>query len=314
MNSRQLQYAIVLSQVLSFSQAAEQLNMSQPALSKQILNLEAELGVKLFDRSMSPLSLTPAGNHFIREARDLLYKEDQLLRSMERFKSGEAGQLTIGITPFRCSYLIPGIVRQVREQYPGIQIKLHEAGSDILRKEAAEGKYDFAVVNLPVDDAVFDIIPLEKDRLALAVPRELMHLLPENAEAAPISFRTCSKLPFVVVGQNQEMRQLFNKLCTAADFHPNIAVEAVSLTTAWAVARAGAAATILPMQFVGSASADDQLRILPLQDAVYTRQPVVAIRRGQYLSDSANYAIRLLTGKGLHTLTNRIEPVNTDNR
>lgn len=296
MNSRQLQYAIVLSQVLSFSQAADQLNMSQPALSKQILNLEAELGVKLFDRSASPLTLTPAGSHFIQEARDLLYKEDQLLRSMDRFKSGESGQLTIGITPFRSSYLIPDIVKKIRDRFPGIQVKLHEAGSDILRKEAAEGKYDFAVVNLPVDESVFDIIPLEKDRLALAVPQELMHLLPENAAANPIPFRECSKLPFVVVGQNQEMRRLFDKLCTAADFHPIIAVEAVSLTTAWAIARAGTAATILPLQFVNNEKNHNQLQIIQLQDAVYTRQPVIATRRGQYLSESAKYAFRLLAG------------------
>ena len=296
MNSRQLQYAILLSEVQNFSQVAEQLKISQPALSKQILALEQELGLRLFDRSTVPLTVTPAGQHFIREAREILYREDQLIRSMQRYKSGEAGQLTIGITPFRCSYLIPDIVRKVRERYPGIQIKLHEAGSDILRKEAAEGRYDFAVVNLPVDETVFDILPLEQDRLVLAVPEELMHLLPRDAAAAPLSFRECRKLPFVVVGENQEMRRLFDKLCAAADFYPNIAAEVVSLTTAWAIARAGAAATILPMQFVGSDRSHDQLRVLQLQDAVYTRQPVVAVRRGQYLSDSAEYAIRLLTG------------------
>jgi len=72
MNSRQLQYAIKLSEVRNFSQVAEQLNISQPALSKQILSLEQELGVKLFDRNTSPLTLTPAGDIFIEEAKNYL--------------------------------------------------------------------------------------------------------------------------------------------------------------------------------------------------------------------------------------------------
>ena len=136
MNTRQIQYAVELSKTLNMSQVAERLGISQPALSKQILNLESELGVKLFDRATVPMTLTAAGEHFIREARELLYKKDQLQRSMARFQSGEAGQLVIGITPFRCAYLIPEVVRQVRQRYPGIQVKLHEAGSDQLRKEA----------------------------------------------------------------------------------------------------------------------------------------------------------------------------------
>ena len=182
MNSRQLQYAIMLSQIRNFSQVAEKLNISQPALSKQILSLESELGIRLFDRTTTPLTVTPAGQHFIQGAADLVYKEDQLLRSMERFKSGEAGQLVIGVTPFRSSYLIPDIVKEFRTAYPHIQVKLHEAGSDMLRKEAAEGKFDFAVVNLPVDESALDIIPLESDRLALVVPSQWKHLLSVKTE------------------------------------------------------------------------------------------------------------------------------------
>lgn len=297
MNSKQLQYAIKLSKVLNFSQVADQLNISQPALSKQILNLENELGVKLFDRSKNPMQLTPAGEYFIREAQDLLYKEDQLLRSIGRFKSGESGRLDIGITPFRSSYLIPNIVKQIHNRYPGILVRLHEANSDILRKEAAEGAYDFAIVNLPVDDSIFHITPLEPDQLVLAVPQDLIHLLPSCCHDEQVEFCQCSELPFVVVGQNQEMRKLFDHLCSSAGFQPTIVAEAVSLTTAWALARAGVAAVILPMQFVGQENSDDILRIYHIKDAVYTRQPVIVTRREQYISNCAQYAIQLLVGE-----------------
>ena len=295
MNSKQLQYAIKLSKTLNFSQVADQLNISQPALSKQILSLENELGVKLFDRATTPLTVTAAGQHFIREAQELLYKEDQLIRSMERYKSGEAGQLVIGITPFRSSYLIPDMVRELQKVYPRIQVNLQEAGSDILRKDAAEGKYDFAVVNLPVNESVLDIIPLEPDRLTLVIPPQWKHLVSIPDGCQEVDFGVCRELPFVVVQKNQEMRLLFEKLCASHNFHPNIAAEVVSLTTAWSMACAGVAVTILPFQFVNRNSLDPNLTVVRIKDSLYTRQPVIITRKGQYISRPCRYAIELLT-------------------
>ena len=111
MNTRQLRYAIMLYECRNFSLLAEKLGITQPALSKQILNLETELGVKLFDRTSTPLLVTPAGEHFFREAKNLVYKEDRLIQSMEEFKSGKRGCLNIGISPFRSTYLIPEIIK-----------------------------------------------------------------------------------------------------------------------------------------------------------------------------------------------------------
>lgn len=294
MNSRQLQYALRLSQVGSFSQVAEELNITQPALSKQILALEKELGVKLFNRSNTPLTLTAAGENFIRKAEELLYKEDQLIRSMEQFQSGDAGILTIGITPFRSSYMIASVMEKVRQKFPKTQIRLREIGSGVLRKEVAEGKYDFAIVNLPVNDALLEVRPLEPDTLVVAVPENLAGNLKGKTA---LSFKDCKDLPFVVVGATQEMRRLFDSLCVTEDISPAISAEVVGLTTAWAVAQAGVGATILPKQFVSQQSAGTNMAIFDLKDAVYTRQPAVVTRRGQYLSAAAQYAISLLTQK-----------------
>ena len=294
MNSRQLQYAIMLSEIRNFSQVAEKLNITQPALSKQILSLESELGIKLFDRTTTPLTVTSAGQHFIQGATDLIYKEDQLLRSLERFKSGEAGQLVIGVTPFRSSYLIPEMIKKFRAAFPHMQVKLQEAGSDVLRKEAAEGKFDFAVVNLPVDESALDVIPLESDRLALVVPSEYQSLLAAPENCREVDFSACKALPFVVVQKTQEMRLLFEKLCASHNFHPNIAAEVVSLTTAWSMACAGVAATILPLQFIKRNAYTDKISVIDMKDTVYTRQPAIVTKRGQYLSAAAKYAISLL--------------------
>lgn len=292
LNSKQLQNVIVLSQTGNFSQAAQILGITQPALSKQIMALEKELGVRIFRREQSPIRLTAAGERFIQEARELVYKEEQLLRTMERFRSGEEGRLTVGISPFRSLYLIPGLVKKLKGRYPGLQVCLKELGSDILRKEAAEGKYDFAIVNLPVDEAALEVTPLEPDKLVLVVPQTLWDKVPAGQE---IKMSQCADLPFVVVSRGQELRELFENLCTRAQIHPPIAMEVVGVTTAWAMAQAGIGAALVPLQFVKDEQFEQQVRLLTLKDNTFIRQPAVVYRRGQPLSRYAKTAIEFLT-------------------
>lgn len=298
MNSRHIQYAILLSELRNFSQAAESLGMSQPAFSKQIMNLEKDLGVKLFDRKSLPLKLTPAGEFFIREAKLLLDKETQLFRTMERFRSGEQGTVTIGITPFRATYLLPNMIRKFHEDYPGVQVVVREAGSNVLRQGAIDGHYDFAIVNLPVDESVLDIIPLESDTLVLAIPTTLSHTLPcadaDTSSIPEIAFEDCKDLPFIVVGSNQEMRQLFDRLCARSSINPHIACEVVGITTAWSMANAGIGATLLPLQFINSHFFEHSLRLYKIKDAHFVRQPCIISRHGQYRSEFAQHAIDLL--------------------
>ena len=163
MNSRQLQYAITLSEVRNFSQAAEKFEISQPAFSKHIISLENEIGVKLFDRGTNPLSLTPAGEFFIEKARKMVFEEDVLLKSIERYKTGEKGKLTIGAVPFRSSYMMPGLIKKLKDKYEGLQVNLVEYGLSVLKQGLLDGEYDFAIMNLPVNEPEFDTIPLEKD-------------------------------------------------------------------------------------------------------------------------------------------------------
>lgn len=289
MNSKQMQYAVMLAQEGSFSALAEKLQITQPALSKQILTLEKELGVQLFDRSTTPIRITAAGAHFVAEAKELLYRRQQLLQSMEQFRSGERGKLVIGATPFRSSYMLPDVLTKLRQEFPGVQIKVEETGSALLRKEAADGKYDLAIVNLPVDEAALEIYPLHPDRVVLVVPEGFCQDLPEDE----VSFSVCGKLPFVTVSDRQEMRILFEKVCSSVGITPTIAAEVVGLTTAWDMACAGVGATLLPLQFVRKKEIKD-VRILRLRDELYLRQPAIAVRRGQYMTPYARHAIELL--------------------
>jgi len=299
LNEKHRQYVLTLSETLNFSQAAEQLGISQPSLSKQIQQLEKELGVQLFDRKHSPMTLTPAGDYFVRRTRDMVYQEEQLRKTILQFQSGENGRLTIGVTPFRSLYLIPELIKKIRSRYPGVLVSVRELSSPLLRKETAEGKFDLAIVNLPIDTALLDAVPLEADTLVLAVHKSMTGNLPKavDGEYPSIDFKQAQALPFVVLSPGQELRVLFEGMCNAADIRPTIAAEVVGVATSWAMARAGIGAALLPLQFVHSQYLDEDLSLYILRNSPYSRQPVVATRRGQTRPPYADYAIRLLTGQ-----------------
>ncbi|MEP6516619.1 LysR family transcriptional regulator [Microcoleus vaginatus] len=96
MELRHLRYFIAVADELSFSRAAQRLHIAQPPLSQQIKDLEAELGVKLFDRKTLPIQLTPAGQAFLEEARATLVQLEQAVHKTQRIDQGELGYLTVG--------------------------------------------------------------------------------------------------------------------------------------------------------------------------------------------------------------------------
>ena len=295
MNSRQMQCAVLLAQVRNFSQVAEQLHISQPALSKHIRNLEEELGVRLFDRDVTPLGLTAAGEQFIRQAEELLYREDRLKKTMEQFQTGEAGSLDIGVSPFRAQHLMPRMLKKFKLRYPGVRVCLHEPTSDLIKKEVAEGKYDFAIVNLPVDESVLDVTPMAKEKMVLAIPVAMLDKLPavQAGDLPEIDLKDCEQLSFVAPKQTQELRQHFDKLFARAGIHPDITVEVTGLASAWAMANAGLGAALLPLQFV-SGESTEKVKLFLVCDSVSFRQPVIVKRRGYPVSEAAQYAMDLL--------------------
>jgi len=294
MNARQLQYAVTLSETKNFSAAAEKLNISQPAFSKQIIALENELGIKLFDRSANPLLLTPAGEFFIEKAKTLLFEEEFLLKSMEGYKTGERGRLVIGAVPFRSSYMMPGLIKAVKDKYPHLQVVLAEYGLSVLKQGLLEGAYDFAIMNLPIQEPAFETIPLQPDTLMLAVPDALKRYVHADENGAIQNLGAAAEIPFVTVGKEQEMRNLFDALCAEAGIAPQIYASVTGVATAWEVAKSGAAATIVPGQFAKTRGIHSGVTLFEIKETPYVRQPAVVLRRGQFISEYACFAIEWL--------------------
>ena len=142
---------------------------------------------------------------------------------------------------------------------------------------------------------------IEADTLVLAVPRDFSQNLPDssNNNIPEIDLKDCKNLPFVVVSPQQEMRQLFDKMCAELDFTPVVATEVVGVSTAWSMARAGVGATLLPLQFVNNFNFDNSVSLYKLKNCQQSRQPAIVTRRGQFISAYAKYAIELLTQKNI---------------
>ena len=133
--------------------------------------------------------------------------------------------------------------------------------------------------------------------MVLAVPQALAAGLPDSDVVAPacIDLKACAHLPFVTVGDHQEMRHQFEAACADAKFRPEIAAEVVGLSTAYALCKAGVGATLLPLQYVRHQDGGTAVAVYTLRQTIQTRQPVIVTRRGQYRSPYAQYAMELLT-------------------
>ena len=295
MNSKQIKYVLELASKRNFSIVAEHFNISQPALSKQIMSLEKELGVKLFDRGATPLKLTEAGEVFVSEAADMVLIEEQLLNSLENVKAGKRGKLVIGVSPFRCVYMMPPVVKKLKKRFSELEIVLMENNSAKLHELTISGVCDFSIINLPVDSVMLDIIPLKKESVVLAVPEEMCEKMDRticNGDNK-ISLKQCEKLPFVVLSKKQELRQLFEKMCSLEKAKLEIAAEVVGVLTAWAMVQAGVGAAILPLGIIEN-TAVSGVKFFQLEADSYSRQPAVVYRKDKPLSKYAMCAVELL--------------------
>jgi DNA-binding transcriptional LysR family regulator len=126
MELRHLRYFVAVAQELHFGRAALRLRMAQPPLSQQILKLEAELGVALFDRSKRRIELTKAGSVFLDEATAILLHVERATEAARRSQQGPVDRLAVGFAPWVDLTILPHIVRTFGERYPDVHVQLRE--------------------------------------------------------------------------------------------------------------------------------------------------------------------------------------------
>lgn len=170
MNFKQLEAFIWVAELQSFTKAARQLYMSQPAVSFQIKALEEDLQVSLFQRGDKKVILTEAGRLLYPEAKQMLRHYHKIKAGLDDLKGLKTGHLVVGASTIPGEYLLPLLIGGFKEKYPGIQIILKIAGSGQVGRWVREREIDLGITGAPVEGEGIDCLPWMQDQLVLIVP------------------------------------------------------------------------------------------------------------------------------------------------
>lgn len=242
MELREVRSFVTLAEQLHFGRAARLLNLSQPALTKQIRRLEEEAGGALLIRSQHGTQLTALGREFLRGARSAVREFDDLLERTRRMASGETGRLRIGFG-FHTFELVPRIVVRLTKSVPSIEISLRDMSTAEQIEALRSEKLDLGFVRLPVPGE-FETLPVIEDSVMLVSG-------PSANYPADLSLEGCRGKPFVLISRERSptFHQHVLTLCAGHGFHPRIVQEVPEVTTALALVRAGLGLTMIPQSF-----------------------------------------------------------------
>jgi DNA-binding transcriptional LysR family regulator len=221
MDVRPLRAFLVLSEHTHFTRAAAVLGLAQPALSKQISALEAELGVRLFDRTRRRVSLSREGRALVPVARRALAAFEDVETAATRLRAGTAGELIVGFTPSAPARRLPDLVQGFRRRHPEVSCVAVQAGSDALVDAVRQGQVDVALVRA---EAAADRPGLRSARLD---DESMVLVLPADHALAPRTRLALGQLadePFVMV-ERQASRAIYDRVvaaCRDAGFSPRI--------------------------------------------------------------------------------------------
>jgi DNA-binding transcriptional LysR family regulator len=239
MNFRQLQTLITTADAGGFALAVGRLHLSQPAASRQIQALEAELGVPLFDRVGRRLRLTAEGEEIVRRARRLLQEADSLRDRAKAIKGGLTGTLRVGGSPQNIETVLAPFVGQFRRRHPNIEVHFVEEGGARINTRLEDG--DVHLVLTTVSHEMFSTRPLFPGCVLAVVASS--HPLGHKSS---VEVADLADVPLLLLQRSFASRGWFDAACHNADVNPPIVLESGAPATLMALAASGDGAAIVP--------------------------------------------------------------------
>ena len=279
MQLHQLRYMVCVAEERRFTRAAARLHVAQPSVSSAISALEQELGAPLFHRARSEVVLTGAGEAFLPWARQVLADCEAGAAAVRDLMGLQRGRLSVGATPSLITNLLPPVLAAFHADHPGLELTVHEAGSQDLVHRLEEGEIDLAVVILPVNRPWMETTALMEEDLVLAV--QPGHPL---ADRRGIRVAELEGVPLVMFKDGYDLRETTMDACRRAGFAPVLAVSGLEMDGALALARAGVAAAVVPESVVPP---EDPLRAVHFRDGALRRTIGLASRKDRPLSPAA---------------------------
>lgn len=217
MDTRQLMYFVQVAKDNSFTVAARNLHLSQPALSKMIKKLEDDLGVQLFDRSEHKMTLTDAGERLFEEGQRLLSEMDSITEAIQDTKNLKTGKVSVGIPPVIGTSYFPRLIADFRHDYPGINLSIIENGAVTVYEMVEKGFVDLGIVILPELSDRIEYIPVTEDEVVLVVHKDN-----PLASREKVGFEDLKDESFALLNETFLLHHHVITACREAGFEPNV--------------------------------------------------------------------------------------------
>lgn len=248
MELRHLRYFVAAAEALNISQAARHLHVSQPPLSRQIRDLEQEIGAALFDRDHKKLRLTPAGQYFLEEARKILSHAKRAAKTAKAAGRGQAGEVSIGFLSPLGGLFLPRILRSFRQKFPLIEVDLVEMVPREQLEALLDSQIDLAFVAAGEVQSSTDLAfePVMEVELRVALPAD--HGL---AKLRRIPLPELEEERFIILKRSAApaTHDFLLRLCRSSGFEPNVVKQSDSARSILDLVAAGIGVSIVPEHF-----------------------------------------------------------------
>jgi DNA-binding transcriptional LysR family regulator len=268
MELRHLRYFVAVAGEENVSHAALKLHVSQPALSRQIRDLEDEIGFKLFERSAKSVKLTAAGKTFLTEAQAVLQRAGEAVKAARAVATGSHGELHVGYAPSLAVRILPAALRAFQAEMPHVRVKLHDLSIEEMHAGLREGKLQLAfLVRPPAKLRGLQFEPLTHEHIRLAVAPK--HPL---AKKRVVTLEEAAHEPFIAYNRIDypEYPQIFADIFSATKAKPRIAEEHDGVTSLIAAVEAGGGVALVAESVACIAGA--RMKLKPLSPSP---EPVV---------------------------------------
>ncbi|WP_394238098.1 LysR family transcriptional regulator [Niallia oryzisoli] len=242
MELRQIQYFIEVAKREHVTDAAVHLHVAQSAISRQIFNLESELGVDLFIREGRNVKLTPIGRMFLEQMEEAVTILDNARRQVSEYLDPEHGTIRIGFPSSLATHTMPTAISAFRERYPHVKFQLKQGAYYPLIELVARGEIDMALLGpVPMNE--------KKVKGSIFFTEELVAILPKDHPLAGEASLTLNQLrddSFILFPEGFILREVIVDACAKLGFQPNVSFEGEDIDAIKGLVSAGLGVTIIP--------------------------------------------------------------------
>jgi len=240
---RHLQYFVAVAEELNFARAAERLHISQPPLTRQIQQLEEEVGVQLFDRTTRRVQLTPAGQAYLEEARATLAQVERGIGVAQRASRGEIGRLVVGFEASSAHDILPRSLKLFKERFPNVELSPVGMHTDEQAQALREGRIGVGFVVPPLHDEVLAFETVLREPLVAVMPSS--HRLSGKSR---VSLEELASEAFVMSSRSNRcgLHDQVISVCFQAGFSPKVVQEASEIQIMFGFISAGLGLALMP--------------------------------------------------------------------